>query len=79
MSDSSSGSASGMPHDSDAMAGPHGGGDHGEGHGHDDHAAHGGDDVLGPIDVVAWGAGAVGILAGLAVALVMAASAGWFG
>jgi hypothetical protein len=66
------------PHDIDAMTGPHGTGDHGESHGHDDHA-HGDGDVLGPVDVLAWGAGAVGILAGLAVALVMAASAGWFG
>jgi hypothetical protein len=41
--------------------------DHGEEHGHDDHA-HGGD-VLGPIDVIAWGAGVLGVALGLAVAL----------
>ncbi|HEX5147587.1 MAG TPA: hypothetical protein VFW02_00810 [Candidatus Limnocylindrales bacterium] len=66
------------PHGSDAMAGPHGAGDHGEDHGHDDHA-HGDDEPLGPLDLQAWGAGALGIAAGLAVALVMAASTGWLG
>ena len=66
------------PHGSDAMAGPHGAGDHGEDHGHDDHA-HGEDDALGPLDLLAWGAGVLGIAAGLAVALVMAASTGWLG
>ena len=65
-------------HASDAMAGPHGAGDHGEDHGHDDHA-HVDGEALGPIDLVAWGAGALGIAAGLAVALVMAASTGWLG
>ena len=44
--------------------------DHGEDHGHDDHAHEGEDDqALGPIDVAAWGAGVLGI----AVALVIAA------
>ena len=66
------------PHGSDAMAGPHGAGDHGEDHGHDDHA-HGDGEPLGPIDLSAWGAGALGIVAGLVVALVMAASTGWLG
>ena len=66
------------PHGSDAMAGPHGTGDHGEDHGHEDHA-HGDDEALGPLDLQAWGAGALGIAAGLAVALVMAASTGWLG
>ena len=65
-------------HASDAMAGPHGAGDHGEDHGHDDHA-HVDGEALGPIDMVAWGAGALGIGAGLVVALVMAASTGWLG
>ena len=65
------------PHVGEAMVGPHGSADdHGADHGHDDHA-HGDGDALGPIDLVAWGAGAFGILAGLAVALVMAASTGW--
>ncbi len=63
-------------HASDALAGPHGQGDHGETHGHDDHA-HGDGESLGPVDVFAWGAGALGIVAGLVVALVMAVSAGW--
>lgn len=41
--------------------------DHGDDHGHDDHAH--ADEVLGPIDVAAWGAGVLGV----AVALVIAA------
>ncbi|OGO52338.1 MAG: hypothetical protein A2V84_07555 [Chloroflexi bacterium RBG_16_70_13] len=65
-------------HASDAMAGPHGAGDHGEDHGHDDHA-HGDGEPLGPVDALAWGAGTLGIGAGLVVALVMAASTGWLG
>ena len=78
MSDQTSSATSGTAHDSDALAGPHGADDHGADHGHDDHG-HGDGDVLGPVDVLAWGAGALGILAGLVVALVMASSAGWFG
>ncbi len=66
------------PHGSDAMAGRHGIGDHGDDHGHDDHA-HGDGESLGPINVTAWAAGAIGVAAGLIVAVVMAASAGWFG
>jgi len=62
------------PHGSDAMLGPHGADDHGEDHGHDDHA-HGDGEPLGPVDVIAWGAGALGIAAGLLVAAVMALSA----
>ena len=65
-------------HGSDAMAGPHGAGDHGEDHGHDDHA-HADGEPLGPVDLVAWGAGLLGIGAGLVVALVMATSTGWPG
>jgi hypothetical protein len=38
-----------------------------EEHGHDDHGHD--EEPLGPIDAWAWGAGALGILAGLAVAL----------
>lgn len=41
--------------------------DHGDDHGHDDHAH--GDQPLGPIDVRAWGAGAVGVAVGLALTL----------
>lgn len=41
--------------------------DHGDEHGHDDHA-HGGGEMLGPVDVTAWGAGALGVVLGLVVA-----------
>ena len=41
--------------------------DHGDEHGHDDHAH--GDKPLGPLDVPAWGAGILGVLLGLAVVL----------
>jgi hypothetical protein len=49
--------------------------DHGDDHGHDDHA-HGGDEALGPIDVTAWGAAVLGIVLGLIVlvALIQAVS-----
>jgi hypothetical protein len=57
------------PHASDAMTGPHGADDHGEDHGQ----------ALGSVDVTAWGAGLLGIAAGLVVAVCMAASAGWLG
>jgi hypothetical protein len=54
-------------HASDApMVGePHGLGDHGEDHGHDDHAhaAEG----LGPIDWPAYGAGVLGVLIGIVI------------
>lgn len=42
-----------------------------EEHGHDDHA-HGDEDILGPIDTVAWGAGVLGVVLGLAVGLAFA-------
>jgi hypothetical protein len=48
--------------------------DHGGDHGHDDHA-HGGD-ALGPIDVRAWGAGALGIALGLVTIAVLATATG---
>ena len=41
--------------------------DHGAGHGHDDHGH--GEDALGPIDTVAWLAGGLGVVLGLAVAI----------
>jgi hypothetical protein len=41
--------------------------DHGEDHGHDDHA-HGDDAALGPIDTAAWAAGIVGVVIGLVIA-----------
>ena len=40
--------------------------DHGDEHGHDDHAH--GEESLGPVDGPAWGAGILGVLLGLAVA-----------
>jgi hypothetical protein len=65
------------PHASDAMAGPHGSmDDHGETHGHDDHA-HIGAMALGPLDVRAWAAGLGGIVLGLAVAIALALSSGF--
>jgi hypothetical protein len=55
------------PHASDTpMAGePQGLGDHGETHGHDDHAHE--EEALGPIDEQAWGAGVLGVALGLVV------------
>ena len=80
MSDSPTETHSEAPQDrhaSDAMAGPHGSmDDHGETHGHDDHA-HGGAMAAGPIDTAAWGAGALGILVGLVVAVALALSSGF--
>ena len=57
-----------LHHPGDLTAEPHGADDHGETHGHDDHA-HAEEEALGPVDVFRWGALAVGIGAGLAVAL----------
>ena len=48
--------------------------DHGGDHGHDDHGHEA--DTLGPVDGLAWGAGAVGILLGLVVAACFALSTG---
>jgi hypothetical protein len=61
------------PHDTDqpgheGAVAHHAPDDHGEEHRHDDHA-HGDGDFLGPIDVIAWGAGVIGVVLGLAVAL----------
>jgi hypothetical protein len=44
--------------------------DHGDDHGHDDHAH--GEEPLGPIDVAAWGAGVLGIALGIVVAVCFA-------
>jgi hypothetical protein len=61
------------PHAGESMIGPHGAADdHGDTHGHDDHA-HGGTD-LGPIDVMAWGFGTLGILLGLVIAIAFLAA-----
>jgi hypothetical protein len=51
--------------------------DHGDDHGHDDHAH--GDEQLGPIDVAAWGAGALGIALGIVVAVCFALATGDIG
>ena len=53
------------PHADEALIGPHGAGDHGDTHGHDDHAHAG--DTLGPVDMRAWGAAILGIALGLVV------------
>ena len=67
-----------MPHAGEEMLGPHGAaGDHGEDHGHDDHA-HGGE-ALGPLDVRMWGAAGLGILLGLVVVVALLMSVGWLG
>ena len=63
------------PHADEATVGPHGAADdHGDTHGHDDHA-HGGE-TLGPVNLQAWGAALVGIALGLVVmvAFIQAAS-----
>ena len=61
------------PHAGESMVGPHGAADdHGDGHGHDDHAqaseGHG-TEALGPFDLRAWGAAGLGIVLGLVVML----------
>jgi hypothetical protein len=68
------------PHDSDApghdgSVAHHALDDHGEDHGHDDHA-HDDSMPLGPVDVIAWGAGALGVVLGLAVVWAFASSTG---
>ena len=56
------------PHAGEAMVGPHGGADdHGDTHGHDDHAHAG--EALGPIDVRTWAMAVLGILLGFVVAI----------
>lgn len=59
--------------DHPAASGDHaaGGDDHGAGHGHGDAEA-----PLGPVDVVAWGAGLLGVLLGGVTALAFALSTG---
>jgi hypothetical protein len=67
-------------HDTDAPGHPgavghHSLDDHGDDHGHDDHAH--AEDGLGPIDTAAWGAGILGVAIGFAIAFcfVLATSA----
>ena len=68
------------PHDSDTPG--HDGAiahhtldDHGEDHGHDDHA-HADSMPLGPLDLIAWGAGVLGVVLGLAVVWAFASATG---
>ncbi len=73
------------PHGNDATVETHGPGDHRADQAHDDHGhgddghGHGDGEALGPVNVLAWGAGAVGIMGGLLVGLLLAVAAGWFG
>lgn len=57
----------GLHHPGDLADEAHGPDDHGETHGHDDHAHS--EEALGPVDVQAWGALALGVGAGLLVVL----------
>ena len=59
----------GLIHPGDIEDETHGPDDHGETHGHDDHAHD--SEALGPVDVQAWGALAIGIAAGLVIVLCM--------
>ncbi|MGZ8438026.1 MAG: hypothetical protein ACXW4H_05030 [Candidatus Limnocylindrales bacterium] len=51
--------------------------DHGEDHGHDDHAH--AEEPLGPIDIAAWAAGVAGVAIGLAIAAAFALATGAIG
>jgi hypothetical protein len=60
-----------VPHDTDApghadAVAHHETDDHGNDHGHDDHAH--GEEPLGPIDTTAWGAGLFGVVIALVIA-----------
>jgi ABC-type Zn2+ transport system substrate-binding protein/surface adhesin len=46
--------------------------DHGEDHGHDDHAHGDGDTALGPLDPYAWGAGLLGVGVAIVIAVCFA-------
>jgi hypothetical protein len=60
--------ATDVPGHADSVA-HHATDDHGEDHGHDDHG-HGADaEALGPVDTFAWGAGLLGVIAGLIVVI----------
>ncbi len=48
--------------------------DHGDDHGHDDHAH--AEEPLGPVDLAAWGAGVLGLVLGAAIAVCFALSTG---
>jgi hypothetical protein len=65
------------PHGAEAMVGPHGqASDHGADHGHDDHGHAAEGEPLGRLDARAWGAAALGIGMGLAVAAAFLVSLG---
>ena len=49
--------------------------DHGEDHGHDDHAH--GSEALGPIDWPMWGVGVLGVIVALIVTAGLAAASGF--
>lgn len=51
---------------------PHGADDHGHDHGH-------AEDALGPVDVMAWGVGILGVAIGLVTAFSFALSTGLLG
>ena len=63
------------PHDADApghegAVAHHALDDHGDDHGHDDHAH--AEEVLGPVDRAAWGAGILGVVIGIIIAFCFA-------
>ena len=58
------------PHADESTVGPHGAADdHGDTHGHDDHAH--GSEALGPLDMQAWGAAILGVALGLVVMIAL--------
>ena len=61
-------------HPGDVVDEAHGPDDNGETDGHDDHAH--AEEALGPVDVQAWGALALGVAAGLLVVLCLVVSIG---
>jgi hypothetical protein len=70
--------AADAPGHADAAAGDHHDvADHGGEHGHDDHAH--GEGTLGPIDVWAWSAGALGIGIAIGIAACFALATGSLG
>jgi ABC-type Zn2+ transport system substrate-binding protein/surface adhesin len=63
-------------HGAETIVGPHGAAtDHGDDHGHDDHAH--ATEALGPIDWPMWGAGVLGVVLALAIAAAFVASTGF--
>ncbi|HEY2916810.1 MAG TPA: hypothetical protein VGI98_06305 [Candidatus Limnocylindrales bacterium] len=67
--------AHGSDHAADGMVGPHGSmDDHGDDHGHDDHAH--GEEPVEKIDLPAWGAGVLGVLLGIAVVVALVLATG---